>query len=112
MAEAVQAASGAQQAGDAAQLEAGGAVLEAGGRLHGGRHGQDVRGQVEPAAGGCLKKRMRVTGCVCFMIMLLLVRAWHGVRYSQAAAAAPAPVGGPRWREQGCGMSFFGSSVA
>ena len=41
---------------------------------------------------------LSATESVCFMIMLLLVRAWHGVRYSQAA-----PVG------ESCGMSLFDS---
>ena len=47
---------------------------------------------------GMLELLMNVAGSVCFMIMLLLVRAWHGVRYNQAA-----PVG------ESCKMSFFDS---
>lgn len=45
MAEAVQAATGAEQVGDTAQLEAGRAILEAGGWFHRWRNRQDVCGQ-------------------------------------------------------------------
>ena len=47
---------------------------------------------------GMLELLISTAGFVCFMIMLLLVRAWHGVRYNQAAPAG-----------EGCKMSFFDS---